>query len=61
MSNNTFDYVVEHIEPEDTQVWPSEIHDILSALGAEDSLRGSYEYHEFLKGKVHFSETLSKS
>jgi hypothetical protein len=40
MSNNTFDYVVEHIEPEDPLVWPSEISGVLSALGDEEPLNG---------------------
>ena len=42
-------------------MWPFKIHDILSALEAEESLRGSYKYYEFLKSKVNFSKTLSKS
>ncbi|KAH6719537.1 hypothetical protein BKA61DRAFT_669865 [Leptodontidium sp. MPI-SDFR-AT-0119] len=44
MSNKTFDYVVEHIEPEDPLVWPSEIYDILNALGDENPLKGSSRY-----------------
>ncbi|KAH8653945.1 hypothetical protein BGZ60DRAFT_435794 [Tricladium varicosporioides] len=49
MSKDTFDYVFEHIEPDDYQVWPSDIYYILSGLGAEEPLRESYKYHEFLK------------
>ncbi len=51
MSNDTFDYLIEHIEPQDAIVWPSEIYNILRCLGAEELLRGSHRYHEFLKGK----------
>ncbi|KAF4626889.1 hypothetical protein G7Y89_g11267 [Cudoniella acicularis] len=56
MSNNTFDYLDEHIEPEDPLVWPSEIYDILRTLGDEQPLEGSCKYHEFLKGKVYLNE-----
>mgnify|MGYP001602689599 FL=1 len=56
MSNKTFDYVLEHIELEDSLVWPSEIYDILSALGDEEPLNDSSKYHEFLKGKICFGE-----
>jgi hypothetical protein len=60
MSNKTFDCVEELIEPQCPVVWPSEIYDILSALGDEDPLRGSHKYHEFLKGKFYFSQKVSK-
>ncbi len=56
MSNKTFDYVLEHVELEDSLVWPSEIYDILSALGDEEPLNDSSKYHEFLKGKICFDE-----
>merc|ERR1711977_392590 len=49
MSSKTFDCVEEQIEPQDPVVWPSEIYDVLSALGDEDPLRGSHKYQEFLK------------
>jgi len=49
MSNNTFDCVEEQIEPQDPQVWPPEIYDILGALGDEEPLKGSQKYHKFLK------------
>ena len=55
MSNVTFDYLVEHIELQDAIVWPSEIYNILRGLGAEEPLRGSYRYHEFLRGKFALS------
>ena len=60
MSSKTFDCVEEQIEPQDPVVWPSEIYDVLSALGDEDPLRGSHKYQEFLKGKSDFSEKGSK-
>merc|ERR1711939_487962 len=49
MSSKTFDCVEEQIEPQDPVVWPSEIYDVLSALGDEDPLRGSHKYQEFRK------------
>jgi hypothetical protein len=52
MSNNIFDYVHEHIEPKDPVLWPSEIYNILSALGNEEPLQGLPKYREFLKGKI---------
>jgi hypothetical protein len=51
MSKDTFDYVFEHIEPEDYHVWPPDIYYILGGLGAEEPLRGSHKYHKFLEGK----------
>jgi hypothetical protein len=49
MSKDTFDYVFDHIEPDDCQVWPPDIYHILSGLGTEEPLRGSCKYREFLK------------
>jgi hypothetical protein len=51
MSKDLFSYVLDHIEPDDAQVWPLEIHNILDDLGTEEPLQGSYNYQEFLKGK----------
>jgi hypothetical protein len=59
MSKDTFDYVLEHIEPDDCddcRVWPPDIYNILRGLGAEEPLRGSLKYHEFLKGKFLLAE-----
>jgi hypothetical protein len=50
MSKDTFDYVFEHIEPDEPLVWPTDIYHILRGLAAEEPLRGSHKYHEFLKG-----------
>jgi hypothetical protein len=60
MSGSLCDYLLEHIDPDEAQVWPSEIHNILDQLGAEEPLPGSYKYEEFLKGKATFSEKSSK-
>jgi len=60
MSKDTFDYVFEHIAPDSSQVWPPDIYHILSGLGAEEPLRGSHKYQEFLKGKFNFGEKTSK-
>jgi hypothetical protein len=51
MSKDTFDYVFEHIKPDDFQVWPPNIYNILYGLGAKEPLQRSHKYHEFLKGK----------
>jgi len=51
MSRDTFDYIFDHIEPDDYKVWPPNIYHILNGLGTEKPLRGSHKYHEFLKGK----------
>ena len=53
MSNSTFDCVEEQIEPSSAMTWPSEVHDILSALEDEEPLRESERFREFLKGKFH--------
>jgi hypothetical protein len=60
MSGGLCDYLLEHIEPDEAQIWPSEIHNILDNLGAGEPLRGSCKYQEFLKGKDTFSENPSK-
>jgi hypothetical protein len=51
MSKDTFDYVFDHIEPDDYQAWPPNIYHILNGLGTEKPLQGSRKYHDFLKGK----------
>jgi hypothetical protein len=51
MLSNAFDYLIEHIKPQDAIVWPSEIYNILRGLGAEELLQGLHRYYEFLKGK----------
>lgn len=52
MPKYAFDYVTENIEPNDAQVWPSDIYHILRGLGGEEPLRECHKYHEFLKGEV---------
>ncbi|KAG9228939.1 hypothetical protein BJ875DRAFT_216585 [Amylocarpus encephaloides] len=49
LSKETFDYLLDHIEPDNDHVWPADIYHILSGLGAEEPLRESYKYHEFVK------------
>jgi hypothetical protein len=51
MSNDIFEYVLDHIEPDDCRVWPRDIYKILSGLGDEEPLKDSQKYHVFLKGK----------
>jgi hypothetical protein len=49
MSKGTFDYVLKHIEPDDFQVWLSEIYNILDALAAEEPLQDLTTIGSFLK------------
>jgi len=56
MSRDTFNYILEHIEPSVSQVWPPEIYRILNELGAKEPLKDSCQYHEFLKSKVYFRQ-----
>lgn len=51
MSKGTFDYILDHIQPNEYQLWPPDIYRILSGLGAEEPLRESPKYQCFLKGK----------
>jgi hypothetical protein len=52
MSKDIFEYVLDHIEPDDCRVWPPDVYKILSGLGAEEPLKDSQKYHAFLKGKL---------
>jgi hypothetical protein len=52
MSKDIFDYVIDHIKPDDRRVWPPDIYKILSGLGAEEPLKDSPKYDAFLKGKL---------
>ena len=52
ISQSQYDYLLENIEPDKAQVWPSEIHNMLDQLGAEEPLQGSHKYQQFLKGKI---------
>lgn len=49
MSKDTFDSVVEHIEPEEAQSWPPEISKTLRALSAEESLKRLRDIRNFSK------------
>lgn len=53
MSKSTFDYVVEHIEPDGPMVWPPDIYHLLRGLAAKNPLLGSRRYNEFLKGRSY--------
>jgi hypothetical protein len=52
MSKDTFDSVLDHIEPDNRRVWPPDIYKILRGLGVEEPLKGSAKYDAFLKGKL---------
>ena len=54
MSGNTFDHVIEHIEPMGSDSWPPEIKKILCALRTEEPLQGLNKYHDFMKGMVRY-------
>ncbi len=53
MSGNTFDHIIEHMEPMGSDSWPPEIYKILCALRTEEPLQGLNSYHEFMKGVVY--------
>ncbi|EDN04472.1 predicted protein [Histoplasma mississippiense (nom. inval.)] len=44
----TFEYVLEFLELQGTQLWPSEIYDILTSLGEEEPLQNSPKFQEYL-------------
>jgi hypothetical protein len=52
MSKDIFDYVLDHIEPDNCRLWPPVIYKILSGLGDEEPLKDSHKYQAFLKGKI---------
>ena len=52
MSKNTFDHIIEHMEPVDYPTWPSKILEILHALGTQEPLQGMTKYHNFVRGTV---------
>jgi hypothetical protein len=57
MSNDTFDYVLGHIESDVYEAWPPDVYRILSGLGIEEPLRRSQTFHDFLKGKFSFARS----
>jgi hypothetical protein len=50
MQNHIFDYLIEEMEPEEAQVWPPKIGEILHVFRVEESFAQSQEYHKFLTG-----------
>lgn len=50
MSTDTFDYLVEELDSEESHTWPSDMYKVLHTLGAEEPLRGCNAYHDFVKG-----------
>jgi hypothetical protein len=50
MQNHIFDYLIEEIEPEEVQMWPPKIGEILHVFEVEESFAQSQEYHKFLEG-----------
>lgn len=53
MSGNTFDHIIEHMEPIGSDNWPPEIYNVLCVLTTEEPLQGLNNYHEFMKGMVY--------
>lgn len=60
MQNDIFDYLIEEIEPENAQLWPLKIADILHVFGTEESLAHSQEYQTFLEGEVGSIRSIMK-
>ena len=60
MSRNTFDHLVEHMEPLDCSMLPTEILETLHALGAQDPLQGMTKYQEFVRGMIKALEVPQK-
>lgn len=50
MQSYIFDYLIEEMEPEEAQVWPSKIGEILHVFRVEESFAQSQEYYKFLTG-----------
>lgn len=50
MQSHIFDHLIEEMEPEEAQVWPSKIGEILYVFRVEESFAQSQEYHKFLTG-----------
>jgi hypothetical protein len=50
MQNHIFDYLIEEIEPEEVQAWPTKMKEVLHIFGVEKSLAHSQEYDNFLRG-----------
>jgi hypothetical protein len=57
MTKDTFDYVLDRIEPDNTVAWPQEVYHILNGLGNEEPLRGCQQYLEFLKSRGYISKS----
>lgn len=51
LQKNTFDYVVEFLEPGESLSWPAHIYEILNTLATEQPLRHSPEFRKILAGK----------
>ena len=52
MKDLAFDYLVEDMESDQTQAWPVKLREVLHAFGAEEPLKGSSKYLEFIQGKI---------
>jgi hypothetical protein len=54
LPKSIFDFVLEFLEPEKSQLWPTEIYNTLSMLKAEPPLQSSQEFEAFFNGKYSF-------
>ncbi|KAJ5543710.1 hypothetical protein N7513_007218 [Penicillium frequentans] len=51
LQKNTFDFVVEFLEPGESLSWPAHVYEILNILATEQPLRHSSEFRKLLAGK----------
>lgn len=55
LSRSTFDYVLEFLESDKPQRWPTFIFDVLRTLGAEEPLQNSDDFRAFLESGLHLA------
>ena len=41
MSKDIFEYILDHIEPDDCREWTPDVYELLHGLGAEEPLKDS--------------------
>jgi hypothetical protein len=55
LPRSTFDYVLEFLESDKPQRWPTVIFDVLNTLGAEEPLQNSEDFRAFLESGLHLA------
>ncbi len=53
MNDRAFDYLLDEIEPQETQPWSVKVREMLHTFGAERALQGSSNYHDFIGGWIY--------